>query len=58
MNAFCQKLREFVRSEDGPTTTEYAVLLALICVAVMGALSSFGVHVFNIYTSIAAAVAA
>jgi len=66
MNAFCQNLRgspkpleawgdrlaREVRSEDGPTTTEYAVLIAVICVAVIGALSSFGVHMDNIYTSI------
>ena len=52
MNSFCQKLREFVRSDDGPTTTEYAVLIAVICVAVIAALSSFGVRMDNIYTSI------
>jgi Flp pilus assembly pilin Flp len=52
VNAFCERLREFVRSEEGPTTTEYAVLIAVICVAVIGALSSFGAHMDNIYTSI------
>lgn len=40
------------RSEEGPTATEYAVLIAVICVAVIGALSSFGVHMDNLYTSI------
>ena len=56
MNAFCQKLREFVRSDDGPTAVEYAILIAVICVAVIGALSSFGVHMDNLYTSIASTV--
>ncbi len=53
MSAFYQNLRKLVRSDDGPTATEYAVLLAVICVAVLGALSSFGVHMDGIYTSIA-----
>ncbi|MFH1107806.1 MAG: Flp family type IVb pilin [Planctomycetota bacterium] len=58
MNAFCQRLRRFVGSEDGPTATEYAVLIAVICVAVIGALSSFGAHMDNLYTSIASTVPA
>ena len=58
MNAFCQKLRELLRSEDGPTATEYAILIAVICVAAIGALSTFGVGMDNIYMSIAGAVAA
>ena len=58
MNAFCERLREFVRSEEGPTATEYAVLIAVICVAVIGALSSFGQHMDNLYTSIASTVPA
>ena len=56
MYAFYQKLREFARSDDGPTATEYAILIAVICVAVIGALSSFGVHMDNLYTSIASTV--
>ena len=53
MSVLCQRMGELLRSEDGPTTTEYAVLIAVICVAAIGALSSFGVHMDNIYTSIA-----
>ncbi len=53
MNAFCQRLRQFVRSEEGPTATEYAVLIALICIGVIGAMSNFGVHVDSIYASLA-----
>jgi len=53
VNAYCQRLREFVRSDDGPTATEYAVLIAIICIGVIGAMSTFGVHVDSIYTSLA-----
>ncbi len=56
MSAWLDKMRLFWRSEEGPTATEYAILIAVICVAVIGALSSFGVHMDALYTSIAATV--
>ena len=56
MNTFRQLLSRLVRGDDGPTATEYAVLIAVICVAVIGALSSFGVHMDNLYNSLAATI--
>ena len=56
MNAINQIIIRFLRSEDGPTATEYAVLVAVICVAVIGALSSFGIHMDNLYTSLASTI--
>ena len=56
MNTINQVTRRFLRSEDGPTATEYAVMIALICVAVIGALSSFGVHMDNVYTSLSSTI--
>lgn len=32
----------FLKSEDGPTAVEYAVMLALIIVACIAAITSFG----------------
>ena len=58
MNTFLGRAAWFFKSDDGPTATEYAVLIALICVAVIGALSSFGVHMDNMYMSIASTVPA
>lgn len=52
MFAFRNRFITFLRSEDGPTATEYAVLLAVICIGVISALSQFGDHMGNIYTSI------
>lgn len=52
MNAFLEKTRQFLISEDGPTATEYAVLIAIICIGVIGALSSFGVHMDGVYSNI------
>lgn len=56
MNRVREQLRRFLRSEEGPTATEYAVLIALICIAVISALSSFGSNMDGIYTSLASGV--
>lgn len=37
-----RRLATFLREEDGPAAVEYAVLLALILVMVIGAITSFG----------------
>lgn len=52
MDIFVQSIRRFIHGDDGPTATEYGVLIALICVAVITALSSFGVHMDNLYTAL------
>lgn len=56
MFSLFSRLPSLLKSEDGPTATEYGVLIALICVAVVGALSSFGVHMDNLYLAIDATV--
>lgn len=42
MTQFLQTAKHFVTSEDGPTAVEYAVVLALIIVAAMGAIGFLG----------------
>jgi pilus assembly protein Flp/PilA len=37
-----KKLLHFLKSEEGPTATEYAVMLALIIVVVMGSVYTIG----------------
>jgi Flp pilus assembly pilin Flp len=53
MNAPQNRFTNFVRTDDGPTATEYALLLGLIAVAVIGALSQFGDHMNALYVSLA-----
>ena len=53
MSVICQTMRELLRSEDGPTATEYAVLIAIICIGVIVVMSGFGAHVDSIYASLA-----
>ena len=42
MYGFGQFVREFLRREDGPTTVEYAVMLALIIAVCVAAVDAFG----------------
>lgn len=42
----------FVASEDGPTAVEYAVLLALILMAVIGAIGAVGVQTGGMWGNI------
>ncbi len=47
-----KKMRSFFRGEDGPTVTEYAVMLALIILICMGAILVIGNKVKTIFTNI------
>ncbi len=52
MNRFLSRVREFLKSEDGPTATEYAVMLALIIIIALGAISALGTKVSTVFTNI------
>ncbi len=45
-------VRNFIRSEDGPTATEYAVMLALIIIVALTAITTLGQKVEAIFTSV------
>ena len=46
------RLRVFLVSEEGPTVTEYAVMLALIVVVCIAAISGIGNTVSNVFTNV------
>ena len=50
MNGLPQLTARLLRSEEGPTATEYAVLLGIIAVAALSSMSLFGDHMNNLYT--------
>ncbi len=52
MNAFLSGARRFIRSEEGPTATEYAVMLALIIIVSLGAITGIGQTVDTIFTNV------
>lgn len=43
--------KRFVRQEDGLAVTEYALLLALVAVVVVGIVRTFGTSVKTIFTN-------
>jgi len=53
---FWNRANEFLRSEDGPTATEYAVMLALIIVAAIGSIQLVGDKVSETFTNVEAAL--
>jgi len=49
-------MKSFLRSEDGPTATEYAVMLALIIIVALTAIQLLGEKVEDIFTDVETAL--
>lgn len=56
MMSFMKRWRSFLRSEDGPTTTEYGIMLALIILVAVGAINALGSKVSTTFASISSAI--
>ena len=54
MKAVLNRAKAFLKSEDGPTATEYAVMLALIIIVCIGAISLLGEKVRDIFMGVEA----
>ena len=52
MKGLVHRTKQFLVSEDGPTATEYAVMLALIIVVALTAITLLGSKVTAAFTSI------
>ena len=52
MTEFCDKAIAFFVSEDGLTTTEYAIMLALIVLVALTAISGMSMKVDGVFTTI------
>ncbi len=53
MSTFIARARQFLVSEDGPTTVEYAVMLALIVAVAIGTIAALGPKVKEAFQSVA-----
>ena len=53
MKNFASKINRFLKSEDGPTAVEYAVMLALIVVVCLGAITSIGSRANTTFSNVA-----
>ena len=56
MVSFISKARRFLKSEDGPTAVEYAVMLALILVACIGIVTTLGKSISGTFTTVNSAL--
>jgi pilus assembly protein Flp/PilA len=56
MNAFVSRMQQFLVNEDGPTATEYAVMLALIIIVAIGAITLLGNKVQGIFSNVESAL--
>jgi len=52
MKALKERIHSFMVSEDGPTATEYAVMLALIIIVALAAIESLGTKVSSIFSNV------
>jgi pilus assembly protein Flp/PilA len=46
-------VRDFLKSEDGPTAVEYAVMLALIVVVCITAITALGSNANKVFSNVA-----
>jgi pilus assembly protein Flp/PilA len=53
MKNFAMKLKRFLKSEDGPTAVEYAVMLSLIIVICLGAVRTIGTNANSTFSAVA-----
>ena len=52
MQAIIKRVKSFLKSEDGPTATEYAVMLALIIIVAMAGITLLGAKVNTVFTNV------
>jgi pilus assembly protein Flp/PilA len=50
-HAIVNRAKAFLESEDGPTTTEYVIMLALVIVVVIGSVTALGSKVSTLFSN-------
>jgi pilus assembly protein Flp/PilA len=53
MKNFALKVQRFLKSEDGPTAVEYAIMLALIVIVCLTAIQAIGTNANSAFEDIA-----
>jgi len=57
MQTYIKRIAQFLRSEDGPTAVEYAVMLALIVVTCLAVIHTLGTNAKTTFSNVAASIA-
>jgi pilus assembly protein Flp/PilA len=57
MKSLTTKLHRFLKSEDGPTAVEYAVMLALIVIVCLAAINALGTNAKTTFTNVGNSIA-
>ena len=52
MKNLVTKVKRFLKSEDGPTAVEYAVMLALIVIVCLTAIQSIGTNANSVFQKV------
>ena len=55
MTRVAQLVRSFVREDEAATMPEYALMVALIAIVCVGIITTLGINVRGVFTTIAAA---
>jgi len=53
MKSLALQVRRFLKSEDGPTAVEYAVMLALIIIVCLVSIQAIGINANGVFQSVA-----
>lgn len=53
MKSIVSKVQRFLKSEDGPTAVEYAIMLALIVIVCLTAIQAIGTNANSAFNDIA-----
>ncbi len=56
MTKISSRIKRFLASEDGPTAVEYAVMLALIVVAIVAIVGALGTSISGTFSSVSSTV--
>ena len=58
MKNLLTKIQNFIREEDGASAVEYGLLVALIAVAIIGAVTTLGTTLSGLFSSVASSIGA
>jgi pilus assembly protein Flp/PilA len=56
MKNLLTKIKNFVREEEGASAVEYGLLVALIAVAIIGAVTLLGTNLSNMFSNVATTI--